>query len=88
MSNTNFQYNSNEFFNENEEFLFLSPFDHVFRSKVEFSKGHWWTVRGLQYKATTIKSALVEDTEVGLVKPDPKKECPYVDTHFDPMHDW
>lgn len=47
-----FEYRSKEFFNDKDTYVFKDM--RVFESKVEFSKGHWWTVESLNYKATTL----------------------------------
>lgn len=53
--NTKVKYRTKDYFNEQDTYLFLNDsFNITFRSKVEFSKGYWWTVEKLQYKATTI----------------------------------
>ena len=55
------EYRNSEYFNTEDVFLFLNPFGRVFESKVEFSRGHWWTVEPLYYKATTVKCKLKSD---------------------------
>ena len=55
------KYRDKDYFNENDYYVFTHHDDtHPFVSKVEHSRGFWWTVRSLQFKATTIRCKLVK----------------------------
>ena len=48
-----FKCRTNNYFNSNDEYVFKST-SSIFKSKVVFENGCWWTVESLQYKAHTI----------------------------------
>jgi len=47
-----FKYRERDYFNDKDTYVFRDW--KQFKSKVEFSKGNWWTVGSLNFKATTI----------------------------------
>lgn len=45
-------YRDNSYFDDKSLYVFK---DHkTFKSKVEYSKGYWWTTKSLKFKATTL----------------------------------
>ena len=48
------KYRPAEYFNHESLYLFDDGYK-LFESKVEYSKGDWWTLESLKYKATSIK---------------------------------
>ena len=46
----------NDYLNDTDVYFCYHPsLDNLFLSKLEYSKGHWWTIESLQYKVTTIE---------------------------------
>ena len=56
------KYRKTDYFNENNYYVFRHHDDtRPFTSKVEFSKGSWWTVESLNFKCTTIPCCIIEN---------------------------
>lgn len=50
----NFEYRDNDYFNEDDTFVFDSGYG-VFESKVHYGGGYWWTNESMNFKCTTVK---------------------------------
>lgn len=56
------EYQESSYFNENDEYLFLTNYNKTFVSKVHFYNGAYFTNELLKYKATSIKSLKIDRT--------------------------
>lgn len=56
MLKLNLQYRESDYFNDKDYFVFDNGLKGLLVSKVEFSKGFWWTVESLKFKTLSIPS--------------------------------
>lgn len=54
------EYHETSYFNENDEYLFLTNYNKAFVSKVHFYNGACFTNELLKYKVTSIKSIKID----------------------------
>ena len=55
------EYRTTDYFNETDHYVFRHHDDtEPFVSKVEFSKGYWWTVKSLNFKTTTLPCCVIK----------------------------
>ena len=48
------EYRESDYFNPEDTYLFENSHGMTFKSKVEHTKGSWFTLESLEYKATTL----------------------------------
>ena len=51
---TDLEYRESKYFNEHDTYVFQNSLGGQFKSKVEHTKGSWFTIESLEYKATTL----------------------------------
>jgi len=48
------RYRESDYFNEHDTYLFETSTGYTFESKVEHTRGSWFTIESVEYKATTL----------------------------------
>ena len=50
-----FQYRTNEYFNDQDTYLVETNLNKVLKTKLQFYNSSWYTIEGMEYKATSVR---------------------------------